>query len=258
VRTEAVYRLNVCLDQHFSLLRPQFYDPEIVNLAFLTILKHIFTSGDHARHLIDAIAQCAREDAVYFFSGIIGLWVDLVNKQVQEQSHQRSVREFSQWGTRMPGEPPPIVVDKSFYNREKSYLFQKATNVDTALYNVLEFATEAARHSLAVRSSMIDAGALSLVLLAFVNTSFQPPGLMDVSREKGGTLPISSDVIMAGASILMFSMHNPAFREAWRDEPFHGRRYRCSLLVDSLLVAGGEVADRNVALFVLFKKILAS
>jgi len=172
------------------------------------------------------------------------------------------------------GETVPIDVDENFYHREKGRLFQMALNRNTALYNTIKFATMAARRNTPVRRAMLEAGALSLVLAAFVNADFQIPNLLHASRGKKNckeaklgcrgdsnsisppTLPIPLKVIHAEASTLTVLIHNTTFRKAWPDESFGDRRYLCSLLVDSLLAGGGDVDHRYAWTRALFQKIL--
>jgi hypothetical protein len=169
------------------------------------------------------------------------------------------------------------LADDNIYDREKHRLFQKASNLDTALYNIIKFCTMAARRHRTIRFCMLDAGVLSLVIIAFVNASFLAPSLVDLTLKKGKqmkvksvgagnrhnqhcSLPpssISSDIIQAEASTLSVLMHSSAFRETWHRQQFNDRRNICSLLVHSLLGDFGETDDRYTWTRALFWKILA-
>jgi hypothetical protein len=122
---------------------------------------------------------------------------------------------------------------------------------------------------------MLDAGALSLVISAFVNADFLASSLIDVRWERGklagakskhathangqhhAHFPVPSDVILAEASTLSVLIHHPAFRDSWQKQQFNDRRHLCSLLVNLLL--GGDAArnDRYGWTRALFSKILA-
>jgi hypothetical protein len=167
----------------------------------------------------------------------------------------------------------PIHRAESFYDQEKTRLFRKASNVDVASFNITKFVTTAAHRSMHIRAGLLNAGALSCVLIAFANTDFQLLSLMDGLKEKGkkkeaqarhrespesaipATPPISLEAIEAEASTLTVLMHTTTFRRAWADESFNMRRHLCSLLVDSLLEEH-IVAGRYVWTRALFGKIL--
>jgi hypothetical protein len=163
----------------------------------------------------------------------------------------------------------------NLHDQEKRRLFQKASNVDTALYNIIKFSIMAARHDRTTRFCMLDAGVLSLVILAFVNVDFLAPSLVDLWRKKGkhansksvnaetgynldgSPSPIPSDVIQAEASTLSVLMHRAAFRETWQQQQYNDRHHLCSLLVHFLLGDFGEPDDSYTWTRALFRKILA-
>jgi hypothetical protein len=170
----------------------------------------------------------------------------------------------------------PIDIDETFYDREKSRLFERTSNTDTALYNSIRFATEGAHRSAALHRGMLDAGALSLVLVAFVSADYKLPGLIDVSRlrrtrttevgsgrrenpdlARSRASPIPSNVICEEASTLTVLIHNPTFRQTWTDERFYTRRFLCSLLVDALLERHEDIDGSYIWTNALFRKILA-
>jgi len=257
--------MEACADM-VEFTRSEFYDSEIVELAFLTILKHILESGRHARYLIKAIEKCSYKDIVYIFSGTIRLWLECVaTHTLRHTTPLNNIRGITEVEI-------PIHVDDCFHDREKSRLFEKATGADAALNNIIKFATKAAHCSTTIRRGMLDAGSLSLVIVAFFSADFQLPGLVDVSRkkrkktegqsERGANLgsvysPIPSDVIRAEAVTLTALIHTPIFRQTWAAEAFNTRRYLCSLLVDGLLGRRGEMDERYAWTNALFRKILA-
>lgn len=264
----AIEDMEACADM-VEFTRSEFYDSEIVELAFLTILKHVLESGHHARYLIKSIEKCPREGIVCIFAGTIRLWLECVAMQIRDDTLRHAAPLNNIRGTRTEVELP-IHVDESFYDREKSRLFEKTANTDAALYNIVKFATKSAYCSTTIRCGMLDAGALSLVIVAFINTDFQLPAFIDVSRKRrrktgqsersenpgSRTSPIPEDVIRAEAATLTALIHTPTFRQAWRDEEFNIRRYLCSLLVDGLLGRRGEINDRYAWTNALFRKIL--
>lgn len=254
--------------------RSQFYDSEIVELAFLAMLKQILLAGSSAVHLVDAIAQIAHQDIISIFSGVIQLWLECIRLQVQTQLTYGTNTGFERRPMTHGMALPP---DDNLYDREKHRLFQKTSNLDTALYNIIEFCALAARRHRAIRFCMLDAGVLSLVIIAFVNADFLAPSLVDLTLKKGKQMkvpsagagnrynqdcllpppPISSDIIQAEASVLSVLMHRAAFRGTWHRQQFNDRRRLCSLLVHSLLGNFGETDDRYIWTRALFRKILA-
>lgn len=266
--------------------RFQFYDSEIVDLAFLTILKHILSAGSSAVHLVDAIARIAHQDIISIFSGVIRLWLECIQLQAKTQSTYYADSHIGSLGsTEINAEMNQrifdemalrAVADHNIYDREKYRLFQKVSNLDTALYNIIKFCAMAARRRRTIRFCMLDAGVLALVITAFVNAGFRAPSLIDLTRENGKQIklkssgagnrynrnslsppPISSDVIQAEASMLSVLMHCAAFRGTWHQQQFDGRRHLCSLLVHSLLGDFGETDDKYIWTRALFRKILA-
>lgn len=258
--------------------RAEFYDSEIIGLAFLTILKHILSSGHHARHLIKSIEQCPHEDIVYILSGTIRLWFECVAMHIRNQltyNASRHTAPLRNIGGQYAQPAIPIDIDETFYDREKSRLFERTSNTDTALFNSIRFATEGARRSAALRRGMLDAGALSLVLVAFVSADYKLPGLIDVSRlrrtratevgsgrrenpdlARSRASPIPLNVICEEASTLTVLIHNPTFQQTWTDERFNTRRFLCSLLVDVLLGRREDIDGSYAWTNALFRKIL--
>jgi hypothetical protein len=258
--------------------RSQFYDSEIVELAFLAMLKQILLAGSSAVHLVDAIAQITHQDIISIFSGIIQLWLESVRLQVQTQvTYGTGIGLLGFTEERSMTHATALPDDYNLYDREKHCLFRKTLNLDTTLYNIIKFSAMAARRHRTIRFCMLDAGVLSLVITAFVNADFLAPSLVNLTLKKGKRMkvqsagagnrynqdcllpppPISSDVIQAEASVLSVLMHRAAFRGTWHRQQFNDRRRLCSLLVHSLLGNFGETDDKYIWTRALFQKILA-
>src|ERR1700685_4011100 len=80
--------------------RSEFYDSEIVELAFLTILKHVLESGHHARYLIKSIEKCPREGIVCIFAGTIRLWLECLAMQIRDDTLRHAAPLNNIRGTR--------------------------------------------------------------------------------------------------------------------------------------------------------------
>jgi len=147
-----------------------------------------------------------------------------------------------------------------------------ASNKYTPSYNILKFAATAARRHHSIRSCMLDAGALSLVVAAFISTGFLASSLFNFMRESDKVTkskpkhphinahthtPIPSDVILDEAATLSTLIHDPSFRNHWDGRHFNHRRHLCSLLVDSLLGNDWAKDDKYRWTRAVFRKILA-
>jgi hypothetical protein len=254
--------------------RPQFYDAEIVELAFLAMLKQIILSRSSVRHLIHAIQQGTHK--AHIFSGILQLWLECTHVQVlNSAAYTVSHRAFIAGSLdKRLGAVLSIDVDEDFYNREKARLFEKAAHIDIALYNVISFATDAARKDNVLRNSLVEAGALSLVVVAFINEDFQASDLINFATKKGQlreamlahrvnannespSLPlIPSKVIHDEALNLSALIHKATFRKFWRDQQLSERRHHCLSLVAALLGDFGGSDDKYSWTRSLFRKIL--
>jgi hypothetical protein len=232
----------------------QFYDSEIVDLGFLTILKQIAVGGDGVHHLISILARGPHDDTVRIFSGIIRLWLEYIDVQVKNDVESRAHRQCVSF---IPNEQllmaPNVeqVVHQNFCSSEKSRLFNQMVNHDTALNNVIKFAAETAKRNATVRLGMLDAGSLVFALTAFANADFRLSGLTNASRMDGkakgakqvrrenlGTEtlpPYSSAAINAEASALSVFIHTDKFNKSWQGQQLDARLSLCSSLVYSLL-----------------------
>jgi len=236
-------------------------------LALLAIFKQILLDGSTASHLADAISQCLPKDIVLILQVVIRLWLECIKQQVQIQATyaHESVRQYDpderlfHNGTGLG----VLGVKISLYDREKSRLFQMALNTDVALYHMIGFAVMIARRHTAIHSCMLEAGILSLIIVAFTNPDFPASALTGVTWKKGKSklgfsmspdYPlISGEAIHSEALILSVLMHRAEFRANWHEKQFNNRRYLSSLLVDLLLLADEH---RYMLTRPLFKKIL--
>jgi hypothetical protein len=168
--------------------------------------------------------------------------------------------------------PKVEVIHKTFCSREKDAIMTKILNVDTALYHMLNFATETAQLNAEVRLGMLDAGSLALVLTAFASADFRLSGLTVMPWKDGkaktnntggkrywdaAASPYhSSPAINAEASTLCICIHNDRFRKSWPRRQFDTRLSLCSSLVYSLLGRDEVVNDEYEVTRGLFRKII--
>lgn len=244
-----------------SASRPQFYDAETVDWAFLAILKHITLSGDSARHLTRILARSFQDNAVYIVSGILRLWLECVTRQVQDGLSSALKTPHSQSST------PLIEIDKSPQDREKDRLFRKVVGVETPLHNVIRFATQLAGESAAMRLGMLEAGCPALVLTAFASAEFTMPSLLHLTKqgrrkptsgrkESAEPFPLSLAAINAEASTLSVLVRQPRFRAGWEGQKFQTRLALCASLVGALLVEDRRVDDCYGVTRALFRTII--
>jgi hypothetical protein len=241
------------------------------------MLKQILLSEESPTRLVTAITQGSLEDIIRIWSGIIRLWLECIQLQVHNEStfgswsSSHAIHQINAWEDRLVPETS-VEVDENLFLREKTQLFQKVSNSDVALYNIIRFAIDTARTSPTLCCGMLEAGALSLVIVAFINEDFQPSDLINVATRKGkqnemksrGTAnaddqyhtasPIPLDIICAAGSTLSALMQINAFRQSWGGNKFNVRRYRCSLLVD-ILLNSWELDERYTGTWAIFRMI---
>jgi hypothetical protein len=255
--------------------RPLCYDSEIVELACLTMLKHVVFDGESTAHLISALAACSLGDSVHICSGIIQLWLECVEIEIQNQliyggSSRDNVLFAKTHEFRLALGTEPINIDRNFYDREKTHLFERVSNVDSALYKIMFFCTEAARTTTIIRRALLDAGALSLVTVAFITSDFLPSTLMDKGRKRSQKsahtaavhghyhkpFRIPLEVIRTDALTLSSLMRDATFRESWSDKRFRMRKHLSSSLVNALLGDSDAANDGYACTRALFQKIV--
>jgi len=249
-----------------NLTSAQFYDAEVVDLALLVTLKQIVSN--RTEPLVSVLANSSHECTVHVFSGLIRLWLERTDLQINRDEDSRGNI------VSMDCVPAPLVetVHKSFYDQEIEAFMIQTMNTDTALYHMLRFSTEAAKQNDTVRLGVLDGGGLALVLMAFANMEFRLSGLFAVSRKEEmpkGTKserrrnvvaealpPISLAAINAEAAALSILIHSPRFNDSWQGKGLSTRLSLCSSLVQSLFGVN-RVADNGYEVTrALFRKIV--
>jgi hypothetical protein len=266
-----------------SLNRQQYYDSEVVDLALLTIFKYIVAGGNVAQHLTVVLRRSPHQDIIHIMSGVVQLWLEYAGS-----------REPSDWAlghiglsrdSILSSGAMPLPVKKSietFYDHEKDLffakIFRKQTRAlphdDTALFSIIRFLTFAAQQSMTIQWSLLDAGALAVVLIAFVDGVPMLSNLLDAFRLRpndrqskprtilesnhiGTSLCISLSLISTEASKLLDTIQSPAFQALLQTHVFTKRRRICLSLLDVLLGPGGGVNDVYERLRDVFEEILS-
>jgi hypothetical protein len=263
-----LYRLGreICTDLYLISISAQFYDSEIVDLAFLAIFKQIVYNS--AEHLISTLARGSYESTACIFSGIIHLWLEHIDMQIQSEmvDHTRAVLPDNTHMHNGSSLPEFEVIHKTLCSREKEAIMTKIMNVDTALYHMLRFSTETAKQNVTVRLGMLSAGILALPLTAFANAEFKLSSLVNVPGKDGAPQgaklgisveaePISLAAINAEASTLTFIVHSPKFKNSWNGQRLSTRLSLCSSLVFSLLGSDEWPDEGYEVTSALFRKI---
>lgn len=218
---------------------------------------------------MDSIALLPDAEIIRIFAGVIRLWLECVISGFPAYSDAMEPHFVSPMYPNNNCKPAAIDHDDSFYDREKEHLFQRISNVDTAVFNILRFFITAARRHNALRIGLLHAGGLSLVLTTFVNVEFQLGGICRVlgvdprndkrSKQRRVPLqPIPLDAINNEASTLTVLMYDPLFQQNWEDRHFEARKALCSHLVDVLTRDISESDSRYQWSRALFKKITVS
>jgi hypothetical protein len=170
---------------------------------------------------------------------------------------------------------------ETFYDREKGPFFEKVLmkqiktvpRNDTALSGIIHFLTFAAQQSMTIQWSLLDAGALAIVLFAFVDGVPILSDLLDAfrhppddhqtkrrtfleSKHSSKSSCISLSLISTEASKLLDTIQNPAFQALLQTQIFTKRRRICLSLLDVLLGSGGGMDDVYAELRGVFDKIL--
>lgn len=246
-------------DRYILSLRPEFYDDQIVGLAFLGLLKHTVASADHAHSLIDVVAGGSPEDVRRVFSGLVRLWFECIALHMQSEEDAAASVALDSAEASSNGIVPSALVERTVLDREKGRFFKKIYGVDSALFAVIKFTTECASASSTARKAILDAGTLALVLSAFVNRSYKLSSLHDAfghtGKRRGAKSPRrdTTDVrptlesplasINAEASTLSVLIRTPKFQENWKASRFAHRVALCAALVDG--VFGGDAGRDN-------------
>jgi hypothetical protein len=239
------------------------------------MLRNIVLSGDSALDLMNVLARGSREDTDNVFSGVIRLWLDCINMQVQSDDKYRMGYTnviIGHHSDGVTGELPPIEIDGSLYDTEKNRLGLKMVDTDSALHNIIKFTTKAAEQTTSVRLGLLDAGSLALVLTAFANADFRLSSLTSAPGKEGkgkgaksgrnvisdekAPPRLSSTAINAEASALSVLIHTAKFIKPWRGQRLDTRLSLCSSLVDGLLGKDEVLDDEHEVTRALFRNIV--
>lgn len=245
------------------MVRSEHYEPDTVKTAYLAFLKQILTHGDSQPRLIKAIARETCRDIVRIFSGIIRLWLFLgtilndtaTEGEIQTPAHQRIFCDS-------PAKPVPV----GFYQIERNTLFREFAGRESPCNNLLEFFIRASHGNSSITRGILDAGGLSLIIMAFTSPEFTAPRLTDEVQGKRlllnlvdpgypSTAPIPLQTINYDAATLTVLMHNSQFRSYWSGHTFRHRKALCSLLLRRL--TSRPLDTRYAWTRALFLKILS-
>jgi hypothetical protein len=247
----------------------------------LTIFKRIVAGGSVAQYLAVVIGRASCHDIADIAFGVMQLWLEYANTRGPSDSafeHGGFCEKFDMLGntviTLVASMPPNQIeaLDETFYGHEKSLLFSKISSKqtstlphnNTALSNIVRFFTFAAQQSMTLQWGLLDAGALAVVLVAFVDgvpmlsdllVAFRYPANDHRSKQKGISC-ISLSLIRTEASKLLDTIQTPAFRALLQTQIFAKRRRICLSLLDALLGSGGGVDDVYTELRNVFEEIL--
>ncbi|KZP30492.1 hypothetical protein FIBSPDRAFT_1038162 [Athelia psychrophila] len=254
--------------------RAENYDAETVALATLAILRRIISSSDHARSLINLLAQGSLEDVRRVFSGIVQLWLESIADKIQKDEtlasgrQMRTVETHSQMQSQT-GSVPDIPTEPTLLEQEKESFFYKVHGHDSVLVSIIEFARECATSmDSGTRQAMLEGGAHALVLSAFVCNDYQLDSLIEpfrkatLSRKKGSRgntiipAPPSLASINADASTLSVSIHTPKFQRNWQGGRFEHRLNVCGALVTSLFPAAEDMGEEYAVTRALLFRIV--
>lgn len=204
----------------------------------------------------------------HIFTNITRLWLDCVVGGIRKdiETGGAHVPAFGNPKNHAAGAQVSLDFDDTFYDRERTELFLKVFNVESALLNVLKFFVKAAHESGSIRRGMLDAGALSIVLSAFVSPDFLCPhlvspgmGTLKATPSNFGTAsPIPVEQINQEASTLTVLIQKPIFRQSWDPHQLDARQKLCAMLVTTLLRSNEEKDPKHLWMLSLFKKIALS
>jgi hypothetical protein len=249
-------------------------------LALLTIFKYIIVGGDAVQHLTAILTRSSSLDTAHIMSEIVQLWLEYVDTRGADDllvEQARSVILNGAWAQSLhvmdPGvHPAAPLLDETVYCREKSLLFSKILKKqpsihpfnDTALSSIIHFIIFAAKQSITLQRGLLDAGALAVVLIAFVDGVPILSNLLDTFKhlpshrqsKHNVTSYISLSSIRTEASKLLDMIQTPAFQVLLKTRIFTKRRRICLPLLDALLGLGGGVDDEYSDLRDILKDIL--
>lgn len=258
-----------------------------MDLALLTIFKYIVTGGNATRHLTVIFRRSPSRDTTHIVAAVVQLWLEYANTREPtdladptfESGFLHPPLELSQVLSVVPNqiEKP----EETFYEHEKSLLFAKILKKqsqilprnDTALFSIIHFLSSAAQQSMTIQWSFLDAGALAVVLIVFVDgvpilsdhldafrhhTDGHQPKRQTFGKSRQNALSpcISLSLISTEAAKLLDTARSPAFQVLLQTQIFTRRRRICLSLLDVLLGSGGGVDDMYTELRDIFEDIL--
>jgi hypothetical protein len=217
------------------------------------------------------------------------LWFEYVDLRTQSDSHTphtalRNTGASLVWSYEHPGIGQPAqLLEETFYDHEKNLIFSKLLKRqsphlpwnNSTLSSIIHFIAYAAQQSMIIRWGMIEAGALAVILIAFVDgvpmlsnavDTFRYPrsdlqstlGTSSESKERTRSTYTCISVSLLGrvASDLLDAAQTPVFRALLQTEIFNQRRSTCVYLWDTLLGPRGDVDDMYTEIRDVFEQIL--
>jgi hypothetical protein len=236
-------------------------------LALLTIFKYIVAGGNAAvQHLTAILTRSSSLDAAHIMSEILQLWLQYVDMREAHEllvEQTRLVTFNGDWVQSLNSFDPVLhsapLLEETVCCHKKSLFFSKILKKqpsihpfnDTALSSIIHFIIFAAKQSITLQRGLLDAGALAVVLIAFVDGVPILSNLLDTFKhlpsdrqsKHNVTSYISLSSIRTEASKLLDMIQTPAFQVLLKTRIFTKRRRICLPLLDALLGLGGGVDD---------------
>jgi hypothetical protein len=241
------------------LPRPQHYSSETVKLALLTIFKYIVAGGSAAHYLIVVFTRVPAEHTTHIMSGVLQLWLEYADMRGTLANIPRPHPELDQDMHYSRYLLPSGTPKETFYDREKDLVFSKLlspqTNhphTDACLSSIIRFMVVASQASMTIRWSLLDAGALAVVLIAYLDDTMIPSnpvsGFRHVPKDPKSknrshsefeqtarSSPIPLSLICSQASQVLDTMRTPAFAALLQTRMFKVRRPICLSLLHTLI-----------------------
>jgi hypothetical protein len=154
-------------------------------LALLTIFKYIVAGGNAAvQHLTAILTRSSSLDAAHIMSEILQLWLQYVDMREAHEllvEQTRLVTFNGDWVQSLNSFDPVLhsapLLEETVCCHKKSLFFSKILKKqpsihpfnDTALSSIIHFIIFAAKQSITLQWGLLDADALAVVLIAFVD-----------------------------------------------------------------------------------------
>lgn len=236
--------------------------------------------GTTARQLVTVLTRSSCDDIKYIASSIIQLWLEYAAVRDQSVGYVHEPTGFldtngslvASYSNVLPN--PSAKVDSTFYGEEKTRLFSgieaKQSCIlprnDRSLLKIVHFFTQAAQQSITARWGLVEAGTLSLALMAFVDgvpilsdlfDTFRRPITGPKSkRQEAKSRFIPLDSINSEACSLLDTIQTPAFQAVLRHEMFSKRKRMCRSLLDAILGRYGCLDDEYSEIRMVLDDIL--